>query len=229
MTTIVELQDAVMRKNDDLATGLRERFAKSGTFVLNLLSSPGSGKTTLLEATVRELSARFRCAVLVGDQATNNDANRLARAGAPVYQISTGAECRLDATMISDALAATHWRDDELDLLCIENVGNLICPAEYDLGEDLRVALFSVTEGEDKPQKYPLAFNTAQVALITKVDIAEAVGFDARAAHASLDGVHPGMKTIELSAKTGAGMPAWITLLADRVSAKNARSAATSI
>jgi hydrogenase nickel incorporation protein HypB len=220
MTTIVELQDAVMRKNDDLAAALRARFAKSGTFVLNFLSSPGSGKTTLLEETVRRLSPTHRCAILVGDQATNNDANRLARAGAPVYQISTGAECRLDATMIGDALAATHWKDDELDVLCIENVGNLICPAEYDLGEDLRVALFSVTEGEDKPQKYPLAFNTAHVALITKMDIAEAVGFDGKAAHASLDAVHPGITTVELSARTGAGMDAWLALLEARIAAK---------
>jgi hydrogenase nickel incorporation protein HypB len=220
MTTIVELQDAVMRKNDDLAAALRARFAKSGTFVLNFLSSPGSGKTTLLEETVRRLSPTYRCAILVGDQATNNDANRLARAGAPVYQISTGAECRLDATMIGDALTATHWKDDELDILCIENVGNLICPAEYDLGEDLRVALFSVTEGEDKPQKYPLAFNTAHVALITKTDIAEAVGFDGKAAHASLDAVHPGIATIELSARTGAGMDAWIALLEQRIGTK---------
>ncbi len=219
-TTIVELQDAVMRKNDGLAAALRERFAESGTFVLNFLSSPGSGKTTLLEETVRRLSPNHRCAILVGDQATDNDAKRLARAGAPVHQISTGSECRLDATMIGDALEATGWNAGELDVLCIENVGNLICPAEYDLGEDLRVALFSVTEGEDKPQKYPLAFNTAQVALITKTDIAGAVGFDARAAHASLEAVHPGMTTIELSARTGAGMDQWIALLEQRVLAK---------
>lgn len=209
-----------MRKNDDLAAALRARFAKSGTFVLNFLSSPGSGKTTLLEETLRRLSAAHKCAVLVGDQATNNDANRLARAGAPVYQISTGAECRLDATMISDALDATKWKDSEIDVLCIENVGNLICPAEYDLGEDLRVALFSVTEGEDKPQKYPLAFNTAHIALITKMDIADAVGFDAKAAHASLDAVHPGITTIELSSRSGAGMDTWIAALKERIGAK---------
>ncbi len=220
-STIVELQDAVMRKNDALAAGLRERFKASGTFVLNLLSSPGSGKTTLLEETVRRLrTAGYRCAILVGDQATDNDANRLKRAGAPVYQISTGAECRLDATMIGTALATTGWNAADVDVLCIENVGNLICPAEYDLGEDLRVALFSVTEGEDKPQKYPLAFNTAHVALITKIDIAEAVGFDAAAAHASLDMVHPGIPAIELSARSGAGMDEWLALLEARVAAK---------
>jgi hydrogenase nickel incorporation protein HypB len=222
MTTIVELQDAVMRKNDDLAAALRDRFARSKTYVLNFLSSPGSGKTTLLEETVRRAGKTLRCAVLVGDQATDNDAVRLARAGAPVYQISTGAECRLDATMISEALGATGWKDGDVDLLCIENVGNLICPAEYDLGEDLRVALFSVTEGEDKPQKYPLAFNTAQVALITKTDIAEAVGFDAAAAHESLRQVHPGVEILELSARTGAGMEAWMKLLEARVAAKKA-------
>jgi hydrogenase nickel incorporation protein HypB len=221
MTTIVELQDAVMAKNDALAAGLRERFARSKTYVMNFLSSPGSGKTTLLEVTVRRASAAgLRCAILVGDQATDNDAVRLARAGAPVYQISTGAECRLDATMISAALQTTGWQDDAIDLLCIENVGNLICPAEYDLGEDLRVALFSVTEGEDKPRKYPLAFNTAHVALISKIDIAQAVGFDAAAAHESLQQVHPGIETIELSAKTGTGMEAWFELLAANVAAK---------
>jgi hydrogenase nickel incorporation protein HypB len=222
--TIVDLHDAVMRKNDELAAGLRERFATSGTFVLNVLSSPGSGKTTLLEETLRRLGGTYRCAVLVGDQATNNDAIRLARAGAPVYQISTGAECRLDAAMIGDALEATKWNDCEIDVLCIENVGNLICPAEYDLGEDLRVALFSVTEGEDKPQKYPLAFNTAHITLITKTDIAEAVGFDAQAAHASLESVHPGIKTIELSSRSGAGFDDWITELISSVKSKKSNA-----
>jgi hydrogenase nickel incorporation protein HypB len=219
-STIVELQDAVMRKNDELAAALRARFAPSGTFVVNFLSSPGSGKTTLLEETVRRLNVRYRCAVLVGDQATDNDAQRLKRAGAPVHQISTGAECRLDATMIGDALEATGWDPADIDLLFIENVGNLICPAEYDLAEDLRVALFSVTEGEDKPRKYPLAFNTAQVALISKIDIADAVGFDAAAAHASLDAVHPGMTKLEVSARTGAGIDAWLGLLEERAAGK---------
>ncbi len=220
MTTIVELQDAVLAKNDELAAALRERFAKSKTLVVNFLSSPGSGKTTLIEETVRRLAPTQRCAVLVGDQATDNDAVRLRRAGAPVHQISTGAECRLDATMIGEALAETGWRDGDLDILFIENVGNLICPAEYDLGEDLRVALFSVTEGEDKPQKYPLAFNTSHVALITKTDIAEAVGFDRPAAQASLEQVHPGMTTLAVAARTGAGVDEWVALVENRAREK---------
>ena len=221
MTTIVELQDAVLRKNDELAASLRKRFADEGTFVVNFLSSPGSGKTTLIEETVRRVGERHRCAVLVGDQATDNDAVRLRRAGAPVHQISTGAECRLDATMIDDALRETGWVVAEFQALFIENVGNLICPAEYDLGEDLRVALFSVTEGEDKPQKYPLAFNTSHVALITKTDIAEAVGFDAAKARESLHAVHPSMPIVELSARSGAGFAEWLAFLEERIAAKH--------
>ncbi|MDQ6826668.1 MAG: hydrogenase nickel incorporation protein HypB [Candidatus Eremiobacteraeota bacterium] len=216
--TIVEIQDAILRKNDELAAELRRRFSDSQTFVLNLLSSPGSGKTTLLEETLRRAQQRLTVAALVGDQATENDSLRLARSGAPVRQISTGAECRLDAQMIDRALTA--WEYARRDLLCIENVGNLICPAEYDLGEDLRAVLFSVTEGEDKPLKYPLAFNTAHVALITKTDLADAVGFDRAAAHANIRQVHPGIPIIELSARTGEGVADWITFLETRVEQK---------
>ncbi len=167
---VVQIEQSIMRKNDGLAAALRERWAASGTLVVNLLSSPGSGKTTLLQETLARLAPRHRVGALVGDQATDNDAVRLARAGAPVRQITTAAECRLDADMIGKALAG--WDAGPLDILFIENVGNLICPAEYDLGEDVRAVLFSVTEGEDKPLKYPLAFNTSQVAVVTKTDIA---------------------------------------------------------
>jgi hydrogenase nickel incorporation protein HypB len=217
---VVEIKQSIMRKNDSLAAALRERFAASGTTVVNLLSSPGSGKTTLLEETLRRLAGSYRVGALVGDQATENDAVRLARSGAPVRQITTAAECRLDADMIAKALDG--WETGPLDALFIENVGNLICPAEYDLGEDLRAALFSVTEGEDKPLKYPLAFNTAHVALVTKSDIADAVGFDREAAHQSLEQVHPGITIIELSARTGAGVDRWIELLQQRIGAKSA-------
>jgi hydrogenase nickel incorporation protein HypB len=182
------------------------------------LSSPGSGKTTLLEETLRRLSRTYRAGALVGDQATANDADRLARSGAPVRQITTAAECRLDADMITKALAG--WESEPFDVLFIENVGNLICPAEYDLGEDLRVVLLSVTEGEDKPLKYPLAFNTSGVALITKIDIAGAAGFDRAAAEASINQVHPGMRVVELSARTGDGLDAWLELLEERIRAK---------
>jgi hydrogenase nickel incorporation protein HypB len=215
---IVEIASNLMVKNDALAAKLRARFAESGTLVVNVLSSPGSGKTTLLEETLGRLSTLYRVAALVGDQATANDAERLARSGAPVRQITTAAECRLDADMITRAL--NGWVAGHLDVLFIENVGNLICPAEYDLGEDLRVVLFSVTEGEDKPLKYPLAFNTSHVAVVTKIDIAEAVGYDRTAADASIRKVHPGMPILELSARTGAGMDVWMRLLDERIRAK---------
>jgi hydrogenase nickel incorporation protein HypB len=164
-----------------------------------------------------------RAGALVGDQATENDALRLARSGAPVRQITTAAECRLDAEMIGRALAG--WESGPLDVLFIENVGNLICPAEYDLGEDLRAVLFSVTEGEDKPLKYPLAFNTAHVALITKIDIADAVGFDRAAAYESLRQVNPSLTILELSVRSGAGIDDWIALLEARLRTKSLATA----
>ncbi|MDP9110235.1 MAG: hydrogenase nickel incorporation protein HypB [Candidatus Eremiobacteraeota bacterium] len=215
---LIDVQQSILRKNVTLAEAWRERFKQSGTYVINLLSSPGSGKTTLLEETLRRLKPNFRVAALVGDQATDNDSVRLARSGAPVRQISTGAECRLDAQMIGVAMEG--WDPVDIDFLAIENVGNLICPAEYDLGEDLRVALFSVTEGEDKPLKYPLAFNTAHVALITKSDLAEAVSFDRKSATANIQKVHPGIPVLELSSKTDAGFEAWMTFLEERIRAK---------
>jgi len=196
---VVEIQQNILRKNEDLACALRSRFAEDATLVVNLLSSPGSGKTTLLEATLRHFQGKRRVAALVGDQATSNDADRLVRSGAPVRQITTAAECRLDADMIGKALAG--WNTGPLDILFIENVGNLICPAEYDLGEDLRIVLCAVTEGEDKPLKYPLAYNTSQIAVLTKLDIAEAVGFDRAAAYAAIESVHAGMTVFELSAR----------------------------
>ncbi|MGH7728615.1 MAG: hydrogenase nickel incorporation protein HypB [Vulcanimicrobiaceae bacterium] len=217
---VVEIQASILRKNDTLAANLRRRFAADGTLVVNLLSSPGSGKTTLLEATLRELATRYKAAALVGDQATDNDAIRLRRSGVPVHQITTAAECRLDAEMLTSALAA--WDPGAVDLLFIENVGNLICPAEYDLGEDLRVVVFSVTEGEDKPLKYPLAFNTAQLAVLSKIDLAEAVGFDRAAALSAIEAVHPGLEVIELSAKTGQRFEHWIAQLEARLREKRA-------
>jgi hydrogenase nickel incorporation protein HypB len=215
---VIEVAANLMVKNDALAAKLRDRFARSGTLVVNVLSSPGSGKTTLLAETLKQLAPRHRVAALVGDQATANDADRLARSGAPVRQITTGSECRLDASMIGKALAG--WEPEHLDVLFIENVGNLICPAEYDLGEDLRVVLLSVTEGEDKPLKYPLAFNTSHLALVTKIDIAEAVGYDRAAALRSIESVHPGMDVIDISARSGQGMAAWLEAIESRLAAK---------
>jgi hydrogenase nickel incorporation protein HypB len=215
----------VLKKNARLALELRERFARSGTLVVNLLSSPGAGKTTLLEATLRRMAERHRVAALVGDQATDRDAQRLARSGAPVKQITTGAECRLDAEMIAAALD-NRLAPEQLDVLFVENVGNLICPAEYDLGEDVRVVLFSVTEGEDKPLKYPLAFNTAQLALVTKIDLARAVGFARAAALENIAAANPALTVLELSARTGDGMEAWFAALERACRAKQAQEPA---
>ena len=212
---LIDIQQNILRKNTTLAHDLRKRFARNGTYVLNFLSSPGAGKTTLLEQTLFRLRDRYSVAALVGDQATDNDARRLQRSGAPVKQITTGAECRLDAQMIAAALA-----DFDIgipDVLAIENVGNLICPAEYDLGEDLRIVLFSVTEGEDKPLKYPLAFTSAHVAVLSKIDLMEATQFDRVAAIENIHRVHPNLPVIELSARTGDGIGQWIEFLDSQI------------
>lgn len=215
---LVEVQQSILRKNSTLALELRKRFSTRGTFVFNLLSSPGAGKTTLLEETLRRLAARYRVGALVGDQATDNDAVRLSRSGAPVKQITTGAECRLDAQMITAALE--EFDTEGMDVLAIENVGNLICPAEYDLGEDLRVVVFSVTEGEDKPLKYPLAFATADAAVVSKIDLAQAAGFDRESALANIARANPSLTVLELSARTGEGMEKWFEFLDRRIGSK---------
>jgi hydrogenase nickel incorporation protein HypB len=213
-TRLVEVRTKILKENDVVARQLRSRFQSEGVFVTSLVSSPGAGKTAFLEKTLSILSQRYRVAALVGDLATDNDARRLARSGVPVRQIVTGTVCHLEAEMVRTALA--DWRTDELDFLFVENVGNLFCPASYDLGEDLRLVLFSVTEGEDKPLKYPTIFHTADVGLITKTDLSAAVEFDLQAARASVHSVRPGMELLEVSAKTGAGMPAWLELLESR-------------
>jgi len=208
---IVEVRQGVLKKNDLLARELRRRFQSAGTYVVNLVSSPGAGKTAFLEETLRRLHPHHRVAALVGDLATDNDARRLGRSGARVHQITTGTVCHLDAEMIDTSLAG--WDLAALDFLFVENVGNLVCPASYDLGEDLRVVLLSVTEGEDKPLKYPTIFNGADLALITKIDLAEAVGFDRAGALANLQAVRPGIEVLETSARTGVGMEAWLERL----------------
>jgi hydrogenase nickel incorporation protein HypB len=211
---LVEVRENVLRRNDLLARALRARFREAGVFVVSLVSGPGSGKTTLLEKTLARVGRECRVAALVGDLATDNDAARLARTEVPVRQISTGSVCHLEAAMIERALEG--WNLDELDCLFIENVGNLVCPSSYDLGEDLRLVLMSVTEGEDKPLKYPTIFNTADVAVITKIDLAAAVEFDRAAAHRGIQSVRPGMRVIEVSAKTGQGMDEWLQFLRSR-------------
>jgi hydrogenase nickel incorporation protein HypB len=213
-TRIVELRRGILKKNDELAAGLRREYAGAGVLVLNLVSSPGTGKTAFLERTLRELRARSaRVAALVGDLETDNDARRLAASGAPVRQINTHGICHLDAEMISKHLDG--WELRNLDYLFIENVGNLVCPSSYDLGEKIRVALLSVTEGEDKPLKYPTLFNSADAAVITKIDIAEPCGFDRELALKNLNEIRPGIRIFETSAKTGAGMEEWLAYLED--------------
>jgi len=210
---MVEVRRHVLKKNDVAASALRRRFQQAGVFVVSLVSSPGAGKTAMLEQTLRALSPGGRVAALVGDLATDRDAQRLRTSGAPVRQITTGTVCHLDADMIDSALS--DWDLAKLDFLFIENVGNLVCPASYDLGEHLRAVLFSVTEGEDKPLKYPTIFNTADVAVITKSDLAGVVEFDRTSALRHVAEVRPGLEVLEVSARTGAGMPTWLTRLRD--------------
>lgn len=212
---LLEIRQGVLSKNDELAADLRRRFTAGHTFTLNVVSSPGSGKTTLLEKTIAALIERgHTVAALVGDLATDNDAQRLKRSGAPVKQIETAGTCHLEANMISDFLA--DWQTDAYDFLFIENVGNLVCPSSYDLGEALRIVMLSVTEGEDKPLKYPPMFNSSDAAVITKIDIAEAVDFNRAAALESIQAVHPGIPVFDVSAKTGEGLAAWVDYLVER-------------
>lgn len=216
-TRIVELRQGILKKNDELARGLRGRYEAAGVLVLNLVSSPGTGKTAFLERTLRELRVGgARAAALVGDLETDNDARRLAASGASVRQINTHGICHLEAEMIGKHLEG--WELAELDFLFIENVGNLVCPSSYDLGEKIRVALLSVTEGEDKPLKYPTMFNSADVAILTKIDIAEPCGFDRATALKNINEIRPGIRIFETSAKTGAGMAEWLAYLAEQKS-----------
>ena len=204
---LVEVRRNVLKQNDVIAGELRRRFQEAGVHAVSLVSSPGSGKTAFLEKTLSLLGKSHRVAALVGDLATENDAVRLRRSQAPVRQIVTGTVCHLDATMVRDALEG--WKIEELDYLFIENVGNLVCPSSYDLGEEMRLVLLSVTEGEDKPLKYPTNFNSADVAVITKIDLADAVGFDWEAALVNIQAVRPNMKVLRVSAKTGEGFDEW--------------------
>ncbi|MGH9638189.1 MAG: hydrogenase nickel incorporation protein HypB [Candidatus Angelobacter sp.] len=211
---LLEVRKNVLKHNDLVARELRQRFRAAGTFVVSLVSSPGTGKTAFLEKVLTLLGENWRVAALVGDLATDNDAVRLARSNAPVRQITTGTLCHLEAAMVQKALEG--WSVGNLDFLFIENVGNLVCPSSYDLGEDLRLVLISVTEGEDKPLKYPTIFNSADVAIITKMDLAEAVDFDEQAAQANILSVRPGMEIFEVSAKTGLGIDKFIHFLFER-------------
>jgi hydrogenase nickel incorporation protein HypB len=201
---LIEVRQKVLNKNDMIARALRERFRRAGVCVISLVSSPGSGKTAFLERVLTSLRTDHRVAALVGDLATDNDAVRLARSLVPVKQICTGTICHLDAGMVERAIE--EWDLADLDFLFIENVGNLVCPSSYDLGENARAVLLSVTEGEDKPLKYPTIFQGADAAIITKMDLAAAVEFSSDTAHRNIESVRPGIEVFEISTKSGAGV-----------------------
>ncbi|MCS5706976.1 hydrogenase nickel incorporation protein HypB [Synechococcus sp. FGCU-3] len=213
----VDVGAALLSRNDALASALRQRFEAAGVRAINLLSSPGSGKTALLEWLGRHWGHHHPMAVIVGDLATDNDARRLQAAGVQAVQITTGQACHLEAAMVADGLHRLQHDGvvlEQLELLVIENVGNLVCPAAYDLGEAQRVVLLSVTEGEDKPLKYPATFHSADVVVISKIDLAEVVGFDVAHARRHIERVAPRARIVELSARTGAGMDALLEALA---------------
>jgi hydrogenase nickel incorporation protein HypB len=218
----VTVEQGILDKNGRLAERNRGFFQAKGVYVVNVLASPGAGKTAFIERTAADLDGRLRLGVIVGDLATENDAVRLRGRGIPAIQITTGSVCHLDAEMVSRAKDRLNLT--VLDVLIIENVGNLVCPAVYDLGEDGRVVLLSVTEGEDKPLKYPVMFQSAQVVVVNKVDIASAVGFDRETALRNIQRVSPQARIFEVSARTGEGMEAWYQYLRESVPARHADS-----
>ncbi len=210
----VVLEQKILSENDRMAGELRQRFQEHGVLCLNLISSPGAGKTSILERTLEGFTPLDRVAVLTGDIQTDNDAARLARFGFPVRQITTGGTCHLDARMVEAAL--TGWRLEDLDLLLIENVGNLVCPASYDLGEAAKIVMLSVAEGEDKPLKYPAIFFKSALMLLNKIDLLPHVPFDIAKARANAVHVHPQIEMIEISCTTGEGVDLWCKWLNDR-------------
>jgi len=204
----VPLERKVLSENDRVAAALRERWHRNRTFCINLISSPGSGKTALLERTLAGFDAGRRVAVLTGDIQTDNDAQRLSRYGFPVRQICTGGACHLDARMVERHLEG--WPVDDLEILFLENVGNLVCPTSYDLGEAVRAVLLSVTEGEDKPLKYPATFHHADLVVLNKVDLLPYVPFSMVLARENARRVQPEVEILELSCTTGAGLGTWM-------------------
>jgi hydrogenase nickel incorporation protein HypB len=210
----VPLERKVLSENDKIAAGLRARFQEHGILCLNMISSPGSGKTSLLERTLESLPAHDRVAVLTGDIQTDNDAARLRRFHFPVKQITTGGTCHLDARMIERHLA--DWKLEDLDILFIENVGNLVCPSSYDLGEAAKIVLLSVTEGEDKPLKYPSIFFKSDLMVLTKTDLLPYVPFDINAAAENARRIHPGIEIVKVSCLTGNGLHEWLMWLGER-------------
>jgi len=218
----IEVGQKVLNENARLAQELRRRFHEQGVLCWNLISSPGSGKTSLLEQTLSRLSKSCRVAVLTGDLQTENDATRLRRFGFPVKQITTGGTCHLDARMIDTHLQ--DWPLGDLDILFIENVGNLVCPSSYDLGEEAKIVLLSVTEGDDKPLKYPSIFFKSELAIINKVDLLPYVPFDIEKSVANARKVHPEIEILKTSCTTGEGLESWLDWIEIRRQAAKAKS-----
>ncbi len=216
----VRVMKDILGQNDATAGRLRQRFAGAHVYVLNLLGSPGAGKTSLLEMTLAMLGEEMRIAVIEGDLFTTRDADRIARTGVPVVQINTSGGCHLDASMVEKALADARIDLLRLDFLIIENVGNLVCPAEFDIGEDEKAVVFSVTEGNDKPMKYPLIFKESSLTVINKVDLAPYTDFDVALAREDIRTINPGAMVLPLSCRTGKGVEAWLAWLRAKVRAK---------
>ena len=225
--TVIPVEKKVLNENQRIAVELRRRFQENSILCLNFISSPGSGKTTLLEKTLAGFAPEENVAVLTGDLQTENDAKRLARYGFPVQQIVTGGVCHLDGKMIERALEP--WPLANLDVLFIENVGNLVCPASYDLGEEAKIVLLSVTEGEDKPLKYPSIFHKSSLLILTKVDLLPYVPFDIEAAEANARQVNPEIEIIRLSCSTGQGMDMWRAWIEQRRAAHRAAAGVASL
>ena len=210
----VEVEKKVLNENQILAEQLRERYRQQGILCVNLISAPGSGKTLLLEKTLERMDQGTRVAVLTGDLQTENDAQRLAKFGFPVKQIVTGGTCHLDARMVEKHLA--DWNLENIELLIVENVGNLVCPSSYDLGEDAKIVLLSTTEGEDKPLKYPSIFFKSELMILTKIDLLPYVPFKSNVAKENARRVHPQMEILEVSSTTGEGLDAWMNWITAR-------------
>lgn len=222
MPEVITIEHKILKKNADIALENRARFDAAGVFVVGLVSSPGSGKTSLLERTLQKLQGRARCAVIEGDVQTDNDARRIAALGVPAVQIVTNGTCHLEARMVQEALPQVDLAG--LDLLFVENVGNLVCPASFVLGEDFKIVLLSVTEGQDKPFKYPGIFSKAAVALITKCDLLPYVRFDVEGARREIQTLRPDARVLLTSVVDGQGMESWCSLLRNELAAKRRRA-----
>jgi hydrogenase nickel incorporation protein HypB len=207
MSEQIKLNKKILSRNDLIAAELRDLFRKKGITVVNMVSSPGSGKTALLERTLGELSRDLAVAVIEGDLSTENDARRIAATGVPVHQINTGSACHLEAEMIRKTL--DHFNLEELELLVIENVGNLVCPSAFDLGEDLRVVILSVTEGDDKPLKYPAMFHTADLMVVNKLDLLPHTDFSIDSVIRNARSLNPEIDILQTSCRTGSGLDDW--------------------